>query len=895
MRVSVLRLQTALRFVILASCAASCTPRREVRDSSVARSALTGVSSNELTAEDLRRESASIVRFAGPDPVAPPEAIAPARDLPPLPAVNSDAPPGAAHHKQTGDGQLVSVTAPEERRLRNTPKPGRHGAQPAPPSQQPIELRLGGEVRTLKPGLDTKLRNTTPIPGERDYTYAFLFLDEYMSEALERELAEAGVQIIGPHGVATKVRVPLEPLRLDKIAAQRNVLALTYAPSDQKIEPRVRAAAQKFSGELDALPVIVNAFDEAALNEIVRWLKPMAQLGRPDLDLLAVPAVVPISRLDELAKLNAVLSVELSVPTRPAHDESMPVMGVDYIRPTGTDARYSGAPIILGILDSGFMMSPTSPPRHDDLPQASCGIDYTGGPPSVWNDRLGHGTSVLVTAIGTGSADARYKGAAPGVGSSAAVRVRVAKIWDTGEDSASSAMKHGMDFMVSALECSSGVPQVVNLSGGADASDMDSDALARKVDALVWTHRQTWVVSAGNERRGQTVRSPALAKNVITVGNVVDRDGPFDDTGRIYTTGELYETSSQGPTKDGRLKPNVVATGTYVTSARAGTQKEYTGNLGTSMAAPHISGIAATLMEHYPEFIGAPQLLRAHLMATALQHDSGGALSNTELDKTGKRYAYGLGRASPYLAHWDHPNPNGWTTARAVKQITNTTWGYLDLNVPQGAGRLVVVMTWDEPPASAGTGVAYDLDLYVDGHSSGCDPLAKACGEWSSNSDVDNVEYVILDKPTPGPYRIKIANWSAPSTGLPAAIAALIVNGSTDPGMQLSLGNDSAATAVGGTVSVETTLSSSNWILSAGYLQATLPAGVQLESLSLTRPDGTLIEYENPSLSALAMGTIPEGRSQRATWKLRVNSPGPLPIYFRATAENSEKKDAVFE
>ena len=70
------------------------------------------------------------------------------------------------------------------------------------------------------------------------------------------------------------------------------------------------------------------------------------------------------------------------------------------------------------------------------------------------------------------------------------------------------------------------------------------------------------------------------------------------------------------------------------------------------MATPHVTGLAATLMEHYPSFELNPALLRAHLMATAIAHD----------DVTGKSNDYGLGRVSGYLAHWDHPNTDGWST-----------------------------------------------------------------------------------------------------------------------------------------------------------------------------------------------------------------------------------------
>ena len=59
---------------------------------------------------------------------------------------------------------------------------------------------------------------------------------------------------------------------------------------------------------------------------------------------------MPAERLDELAGLDTVLFVELSRPTSGGHDFSMAVMGVDYIRPGAPGTRFSGAPIILGIM-----------------------------------------------------------------------------------------------------------------------------------------------------------------------------------------------------------------------------------------------------------------------------------------------------------------------------------------------------------------------------------------------------------------------------------------------------------------------------------------------------------------------------------------------------------------
>jgi hypothetical protein len=79
-----------------------------------------------------------------------------------------------------------------------------------------------------------------------------------------------------------------------------------------------------------------------------------------------------------------------------------------------------------------------------------------------------------------------------------------------------------------------------------------------------------------------------------------------DNTSNLV--GELAGDSSLGPTGDGRMKPNLVATGMVVRSASAGTTNDYRDMSGCSMATPHVSGIAASLLEHYSEFRGRPDV-----------------------------------------------------------------------------------------------------------------------------------------------------------------------------------------------------------------------------------------------------------------------------------------------
>ena len=149
------------------------------------------------------------------------------------------------------------------------------------------------------------------------------------------------------------------------------------------------------------------------------------------------------------------------------------------------------------------------------------------------------------------------------------------------------------------------------------------------------------------------------------------------------------------------MKPNLSRPGDSVTSARAGTTNHYTDMSGCSMATPHVSGIAATLMEHYPDFRDRPHLLRAHLMASTVLHREEVLPAN---NNSGGRNDFGLGRLSDYSGALGPPQQSERLDGAlgVVGRITNNRWGFWDLDVPRGTDRLVLVMAWDEPAASSG-------------------------------------------------------------------------------------------------------------------------------------------------------------------------------------------------
>ena len=373
-----------------------------------------------------------------------------------------------------------------------------------------------------------------------------------------------------------------------------------------------------------------------------------------------------------------------------------------------------------------------------------------------------------------------------------------------------------------------------NSWGAALAGDYNTDGV--NTDSFVWTNRDMVITfSAGNEGidansdgviDNDSIGSPGTAKNVITVGASENQrtDNYPCDTGLAYTTcasqsganniatygaswpsdypanpinsdpaagnsNQMAAFSSRGPTDDGRIKPDVVAPGTWILSTYSDLYQQgydaspnpqnsayqydgwgfpynsyykYMG--GTSMSNPLTAGGAAVVKDYYSKAYGinaTAALVKATIINSAvdiLDENNDGANDN------------------------DFPIPNnneGWGrvnldaatdgTIAYVDEATGlSTGGNATFQVTTTGGPLKVTVVWTDYPSTdtATVNLVNDLDLTVSGPS-GTFRGNVFSGGWSATGGSadrrNNVENVYIQTPAAGTYTVTVNGYNIPN------------------------------------------------------------------------------------------------------------------------------------
>ncbi|MEZ5643985.1 MAG: S8 family serine peptidase [Burkholderiaceae bacterium] len=361
-------------------------------------------------------------------------------------------------------------------------------------------------------------------------------------------------------------------------------------------------------------------------------------------------ARVPAQAIAGLSRNPRVRWIEQDVTVHQNQVQANATWGLDRIdqadRPLDSTYTYNqtGAGVRAYVLDSGILASHSAFGGRV-LPGFSAIADGRGT-----SDCNGHGTHVA------GTLGSSTWGVAKGV------QLVPVRVLDCSASGTLSGIVSGIDWVAS----QSYRPAVANMSLGGGASATLDSAVAGLVASGTTT-----VVSAGNDGYDACNNSPAREPSAITIGASTSSDAraSFSNYGRCV---------------------DLFAPGRSVVSAW------YTGNTasatlsGTSMASPHVAGVAALMLEAHPQ--SSPAAVTEHLLATA----STGKLSSIGTGSP-NLLLYSLGTGSP-VEPQTTPVAVSSLSGQAITVRRNwrvqATVGVRNLTTGQGVGGATVNVTF---------------------------------------------------------------------------------------------------------------------------------------------------------------------------------------------------------
>jgi subtilisin family serine protease len=283
--------------------------------------------------------------------------------------------------------------------------------------------------------------------------------------------------------------------------------------------------------------------------------------------------------LSSVEEIRAPKLIQLSVPEKEARvtrSVSTAEWGVKKIQaPEVWDAGYTGQNVIVGNIDMGVRAT------HEALRSNFIGeygwFDPENKTATPYDD-TGHGTHVMGTIVGQNGI-----GVAPGAKWMACKACRAGRCREANLLACAQFMTCPTDTDGNNKKCKK-APHVINNSWGKGQGDnFYRDVVEAWIQAGIVP-----VFAQGNAGpKCGTANSPADMDNVIAVGATTKADG-------------LYSLSSKGPAVNGVMKPDISAPGTSVLSSSSTSDDAYAVSSGTSMAAPHVTGVIALLLSAKP-------------------------------------------------------------------------------------------------------------------------------------------------------------------------------------------------------------------------------------------------------------------------------------------------------
>ncbi len=300
---------------------------------------------------------------------------------------------------------------------------------------------------------------------------------------------------------------------------------------------------------------------------------------------------VAVDDIVEMSALPGVVLIELDGILTIQMNDVKDIHGIPMI---WEDTGYTGKGSVVSIIDTGIDSEHVGLDDMDDdnstndskviaFYDAVNNPDKTNGTEVKAYDDQGHGSHCAGITAGTGAPTYEYVGVAP------KAQLVGVKVLDEGGSGSFATVMAGMqwtvdkrhDFNIRAASMSLGGFGLIEWTSSEEESvNRMANEMVRSGVALF--------IAAGNSAISAQIGTPGSAEDVITVG-ALDKD----------TSIAVY--SSQGPTEEGRVKPNIAFVGSSVMAPEANSGDGYVGYSGTSMATPGAAGLAALMYQANPD------------------------------------------------------------------------------------------------------------------------------------------------------------------------------------------------------------------------------------------------------------------------------------------------------
>ncbi|MEC9351566.1 MAG: S8 family serine peptidase [Candidatus Thermoplasmatota archaeon] len=305
----------------------------------------------------------------------------------------------------------------------------------------------------------------------------------------------------------------------------------------------------------------------------------------------SIAGTVELDRIHELLELPGVVFIELDGRLEVQMEDVVPIHGVDLV---WQDTGYTGAGVTMAIIDTGIDANHSGLDDLDDDNSTNdtkvlAFFDAVNNPGATNGSEIhpyddnGHGTHCAGITAGTGAPTFQHVGVAPhanlvgvkvlsGGGSGSYAQVMAGMQWTVEK-------RH--EFNIRAASMSLGGPAV------SEWTTSEQESVNRMANEMMRAGVAIFI-AAGNSAFSAQIGTPGSAEDAITVG-ALDKD----------TAIAVY--SSQGPTEEGRIKPNLAFVGSSVNAPDANTGDGYVALSGTSMATPGAAGLGVLMFQANPD------------------------------------------------------------------------------------------------------------------------------------------------------------------------------------------------------------------------------------------------------------------------------------------------------